>query len=117
PIVERRQEPEPVVDERLLARPVALVHAAELRNGLMRLVDEDREILGEVIEQRERVRSRSPAFEDPRVVLDPVAEAEFLEHLEVVFGALADAVRLEQPVLGLELLDLLLELVPNLVDG
>src|SRR5690242_6216852 len=83
----------------------------------MRLVDEDDEVLREVVEQRERMGPRPAPFEDPRVVLDPIAETKFLEHLEVVLGALAYPVRFEQPVLGLELPNLLLELVPDLVDG
>ena len=56
------------------------------------------------------------ALERARVVLDPVAEAELLHHLEVVLGALADPVRLEHPPLGLELRDLLLELRAEVVD-
>ena len=64
PVVERRREPEAEVDERLLARAVALVHAADLRHGLVRLVDEDDEVVREVVEQRERVRARRPALED-----------------------------------------------------
>ena len=62
PVVERRREPEPVVDQRLLARAVALVHAADLRHRLMRLVDEDHEVVREVVEQRERVRARRGAL-------------------------------------------------------
>ena len=37
---------EAVVDERLLARAVALVHAADLRHGLVRLVYDDDEVGG-----------------------------------------------------------------------
>ncbi len=59
-VVEGRRKPEAVVDERLLARAVALVHASELRHGLVRLVDEDDEIVGEVVDERERVRAGRP---------------------------------------------------------
>ncbi len=116
PVVERRGQAEAEVDERLLARAVALVHAADLRDRLVRLVDEDDEVVREVVEQRERVRAGRAAFEDPRVVLDPGAEAELLHHLEVVLGALAQPVRLQHLVLGLQLLDALVELVADLVD-
>ena len=104
-----------MVDERLLARAVALVHAADLRDRLVRLVDEDDVVGGEVVEQRVRRRARRPPVEDPRVVLDPVAEAELAHHLQVVLGALADPVRLEHPALALEERHLLLELVLDLV--
>ena len=115
-VVERGREPEAEVDERLLARAVALVHPAELRDGLVRLVDEAHEVVGEVVDERERVRAHRPPLERARVVLDPVAESELLHHLEVVLGALADAVRLEHPALVLELRDLLLELRAQVVD-
>ncbi len=48
-----------------------------------------------------------------RVVLDPVAEAHLLEHLEVVFRAHFQALRLEQAALRFQLDDPVLELVPN----
>ena len=54
PVVDRERQPEAVRDERLLARAVALVHAADLRDGLVRLVDDDEEVAREVVEQRER---------------------------------------------------------------
>jgi hypothetical protein len=116
PVVERRREPEPVVDERLLPGAVALVHPAELRHRLVRLVDEDHHVLREVVEQRERVRPRSAALEDPRVVLDPGAEPELLHHLEVVLGSLPQPVRLEHLPLALEHLQPLVELVADLDD-
>ena len=106
-----------MVDERLLARAVTLVHAADLRDRLVRLVDEDDVVGREVVEQRVRRGAGRPAVEDPRVVLDPVAEAELAHHLEVVLGALADPVRLEHAALGLEERDLLLQLVLDLVLG
>jgi hypothetical protein len=115
-VVERGRKPEAVVDERLLARAVALVHPADLGHRLVRLVDEDDEVVGEVVDQRERVRAGRTALEDAGVVLDPVAEAELLEHLHVVLGALPDAVRLEEAAVLLEPRHLLLELVPDLVD-
>ena len=62
------------------------------------------------------VPRRAPV-EDPRVVLDAVAVAELLQHLEVVLGPLPDPVRLEELPLRLEELDLLLELVADLADG
>ena len=40
PVVDRRRQPEAVVDQRRLAREVALVHAPDLRDRLVGLVDE-----------------------------------------------------------------------------
>ena len=62
------------------------------------------------------MRADRPALERARVVLDPVAEAELLHHLEVVLGALSDPVRLEHAPFVLELRDLLLQLCTEIVD-
>ena len=68
----------------------------------MRLVDEDDEVVGEVVDQRVRRAARGAAVEDAGVVLDPGAEAELVQHLDVVLGALAEPVRLELLALVLE---------------
>ena len=102
PVVERARQPEAVVDQRLLARAVALVHAADLRHGLVRLVDEADEVVGEVVDQAVRPRAGRARVEDPRVVLDPGAEPDLAQHLHVVLRALAQPVRLEQLALRLE---------------
>jgi hypothetical protein len=63
-VVERARQAEPVLDEVLLAGAVAAVHRAELRDGLVRLVEDDsRKSLGEVVEQR---GGGSPAFRPER---------------------------------------------------
>ena len=95
-VVERARQAEAVFDERLLARAVALVHAADLRDRLVGLVDEADEVLREVVDQAVRALAGLAAIEDPRVVLDPRAEADLAQHLHVVLGALAQAVGLEQ---------------------
>ena len=63
PVVERRREPEAEVDERLLPGAITLVHASDLRHGLMRLVDEAEEVGGEIVEQRVRRRPRGSTLE------------------------------------------------------
>ena len=115
-VVERAGQAEPVVDERLLAGAVALVHAADLRHGLVRLVDEADEIVREVVEQAVRAVPRLAAIEDPRVVLDPRAEPQLAEHLHVVLGPLAQPVGLEQLALRLELGAPLVQLPADLGD-
>jgi hypothetical protein len=64
-----------------------------------------------------RTRASRASVEEARVVLDAVAVPELLHHLDVVLGPLAQAVRLQELSLGLELRDLLLELVLYLLDG
>jgi hypothetical protein len=85
-----------VVDERALARGIALVHRADLRNRDVRLVDDEQEVVGEEVEQRVRRLARLASVDVTRVVLDARAEAELLQHLEVERRAHAQALRLEQ---------------------
>ena len=95
-------EPEPVLDERVLPAAVALVLAVQLRHGHVALVDDEQEVVGEVVDQGERRLAGAAAVDVHRVVLDAVAVADLLDHLQVVLGAHAEALGLEQLALGLE---------------
>ena len=117
PVVERRRQPEPEVDEDLLAGPVVLVHADDLRDRHVRLVDDQQPVRREVVEQRPRPRARLAARQVARVVLDAGAVAELAHHLEVERRPLAQASALERPALGLELADADLHLGLDVDDG
>jgi hypothetical protein len=65
PVVHRARQAEAEVDQRLLAGAVAVIHALQLRHGLMALVQEDQRIVRQVIEQRRRRLSGQPAGEMP----------------------------------------------------
>ena len=102
PVVEGRGQAEAVLDEHDLAAAVALVHAVQLGDGDVRLVDEHQEVVGEEVEQRVRRLAGLATGQDARVVLDAVAVAQLAQHLHVVLRALAQAE-------GLELLALCLQ--------
>ena len=110
PVVERRRQAEPEVDEDLLARPVVLVHPDDLRDRHVRLVDDEQPVRREVVEQRPRPAARLAARQVARVVLDAGAVAELAHHLEVERRALAEPGALEGSTLGLETGDPLLHL-------
>ena len=99
PVVERRRQAEAVRDQHFLARAVAVVHAADLRHGLVALVDDDQRVVRQVVEQRRRRLARRAAGQVPRVVLDAVAVADLLDHLEIEHRPLVQPLRLEQPCL------------------
>ena len=105
PIIQRARQPEPVLDQHGLARAIAFVHAANLRDRRVRLINHQQVILREKIEQGARARPRRPAGKVPRVILDAGAEPHFLHHLEVVFGAHLEALGFEQFPLLFELGD------------
>ena len=82
----------------------------------MRLVDEDQRIVGQEVHQREGRLARLPARQVARIVLDAGAGAGFAQHFEVEVGALAQALRLEQPAVVVEPLAALLELLLDVAD-
>ena len=57
-IVERRRQAEAEVDQDLLAGPVVLVHAHDLRDGHVALVHDEQPVRREVVQQRPGPRSR-----------------------------------------------------------
>ena len=117
PVVEGGRQPEPEVDEDLLARPVVLVHPDDLRDRHVRLVDHEQPVRREVVEQRPWPRAGLAPGEMTRVVLDAGAVAELAHHLEVERRALAEPGALERAALGLEPGDTLLHLGLDVDDG
>ncbi len=102
PVVHRARQPEAVVDQVALAGHVAFVHPADLRDRDVRLVDDEQEVLGEVVEQAVGRRAALAAVDVHRVVLDAGAGADLPHHLDVVGRAHPQPLRLEQLALLLE---------------
>ena len=73
PVVVRAREPEPVIDQGLLARAVAVVHPVELRDHLVALIDDHQEVVREIIEQAVGFLAGLPPVKVPGVVLDALA--------------------------------------------
>ena len=112
-----RRQAEAVFHQRLLARAVALVHGAELRNGLVRFVDDQQRVPRQVVEQARRRLARRAAGQIARVVLDAGAVADLFHHLHVEHGALLEALRLDQLVLLAQHLEPLAQFLADVVDG
>ncbi len=101
-IVERRWKPEPIRDQHFLAGSIAVIHPADLRHGLVALVDDDDGIVGQVVEQRRRRGAGWTAGQVARVVLDAVAVPDLADHLQVEHRPLVQPLRLEQLAFGFE---------------
>ena len=95
-VVEGRRQPEPVLDQGLLAGSIALVHCTELRNGLVAFVDHQQGVFRQVVEQAGRRLARRPTRQIPRVVLDAGAIAHFVHHFQIEHGALLQPLRLHE---------------------
>ena len=83
----------------------------------MGLVHEQHKVLGEVVDQRKGRAARLPAGEHPGVVLNALAEANLLEHLHVVAGALLNALGLDELSLAFKVVHPLLHLPLDIPDG
>ena len=117
PVIERRGKPEPVVHEGLLAGAVPLVHPAELRHRLVRLVDDAEVVVGEVVEQARGTLPHLATGEVAGIVLDPGAAPDLEHHVDVEAGARLEALRLEQLVLRPQLREALPQLLADRGDG
>ncbi len=95
-IVERRRQPKPKINQRLLTRPVTLVHRPKLRHRNVALVYHHQKITRKIIQQRRRRLTRRPPRKMPRVVLNPVAIPHLLHHLEVKHRPLLYPLRLNE---------------------
>ena len=115
-VVERAGQAEAVLDQRLLAAAVAGEHAANLRQGDVRFVDDQEEIFGEEVDERVRRLARLAAGEPAGVVLDAGAVADLAQHLEVVAAAGLEPLGFEQLALGLELLEPLVQFLLDALD-
>ena len=117
PVVGRAREPEAVLDELLLAGAVALRTGRGAAGTAWWLSSmTSRKSSGK---KSSSVLGASPgaaAVERRRVVLDAVAVADLLHHLEVVLRAHPEALGLEELALLLELGQALLELVLDAHD-
>src|SRR5208283_5084559 len=102
-IIQRAGQPKAVLDEVLFARAVAMPHAVYLGDRLVRFIDKQHVVAGHVIKQCRRGLARQAPGEMAGIVLDAVAVAHLLDHLEVEARALMNTLRLDHSSLLLQL--------------
>ena len=117
PVVERRRQPESVLDQGFLARAVAAVHCAELGHGHVALVDEQQRVGRKIVEQGRRRLSRTASRQEARVVLDPLAVADLGHHLDVEPGPLLQPLGFDETAVRAEHRETLAQLLPDFYDG
>ena len=100
-----------------LARAVPMIHAVQLRYGLMALIEKHQRVVRQVVEQGGGRFARQTPREVPRVVLDSMAVADLLHHLEIEHGALIEPLRFDLLALLFELRAPPRQLLANAVHG
>ena len=113
-VVKCRRQAEAEVHKAFFAGVIAAVHGAQLGQHHMALVHKQQEILGEIIQQCCRRGTGRTARQNSGVVLDALAGAHFGKHLNVVIGALGNALGLQQLPLPGESLHLPVQLVADI---
>ena len=83
----------------------------------MRLVDEHQRVRRQIVDQRWRRFARLTAGQEARVIFDPFAKTQLVEHLQIEAGALFDSLRFDQTVLLVEKFDALVQLALDRVDS
>ena len=96
---------------------VAVVHGPDLGQRHVALVHEQQKVVGKEVQQRHGGGALRPAGNDAGVVLDAGAVAQLRHHLHVVLRPLAEPLGLHQLVIVCKVLDLFLQLPPDLLDG
>ncbi len=116
-VVQRAGQTKAVLDQDRLARAVAGVHPAELRDGGVRFVHDQQIIARKEIQQCAGARSGRAAREVSRIIFDAGAKTHFLHHFQIVFRAHLDALGLEQFPARLEPRDALAQFLANGQQG
>jgi len=83
---------------------VALVHASDLRDRDVGLIDHQEKVLRKVVQQAGGCGSRGTTIDVAGVVLDTGAGADLAHHLDVVAGAHPQPLCLQELVLGFQVL-------------
>ena len=82
--------------QHLFARPIAIVHATHLRQRHMALIHQQQPIIRKIINQRRRLLTRFTIRQIARIILNSLDKSRLAQHLKIVFGTLAQPLRLEQ---------------------
>ena len=117
PVVGGTGETEAVLNQHLLAALVAVVHGLQLGAGDMAFIHHQQPVLGEVINQTFRRRSSRAAGQMAGIIFDTVAIAHLFQHLQVIGGALFEALGLQQTALFVEEIEALTQFAANGLDS
>ena len=117
PVVGGTGKAKTMLNQHLLAALVAVVHGLQLGAGDMAFIHHQQPVLGEVINQTFRRRSRRAAGQMAGIIFDPVAIAHLFQHLQVIGGALFEALGLQQTALFVEQIEALTQFAADGLDG
>src|SRR5690606_21846064 len=116
PVVDAGGQAKAIFRKGRLARIVATVHAPQLGDGNVTLIDDQQGIFRQILEERRRRLPRLAAREIARVVLNAGTGTRGLDHLQIELGALLQPLGLQQLAGRHELVHSDLEVPLDLLD-
>src|SRR5689334_19345607 len=102
-----------MLNQRLFTRLVARKHAADLRQGHVRFVDNRQKIFREIGQERKRRLTRGAAIEMAGIVLNAVTKTDIPDHFDIVTRPARQTFIFEQLTLLVEFIEPELELEFN----
>ena len=102
-----------MLHQNILAAAVPLVHAAQLGHGHMAFINQGQGILGEEIQQRGGGTARQAAGKMAGIILNPLAEAQFFNQLQIVIRTQFQALRFQKTPMLLKPSHAVLQLRPD----
>ena len=101
-IIQRRRQTKAKINQRLLARTVAIEHPANLRHRNVRFVHHQQKIIGKIIQQRPRRLAFTAPIHVAAVVFDAGTIAKLLHNFQVVHRALFEPRRFQNFALAFQ---------------
>ena len=98
-VIERGGQPKTIFNQCFLARPIAAIHAGELWQCGVTLVNNNERIFWQILHERRRRLTRLAAGQMAGIIFDALAVAHFFHHLQVEVGTLLQTLRFQQFVL------------------
>ena len=87
-VVKSRRKAEPKVDKRLLSGTVSRIHAPDLRQGYMRLIDNNQELLRKIVNQRTGRLPGQGTGQMAGIVFNSGTESRLPHHLHIKISSL-----------------------------
>ena len=83
-----------MLNQNFFTGAITVVHSPNLRQCHVRFVNQKQPIVRKIINQSRRLLARFSVGQIARIILNPFHKTSFLQHLQIIFGTLAQPLRL-----------------------
>ena len=115
-VIQRRRQPKSIVHQRSLSGLISVVHTANLRNRLVRLINHYDKIIREIIHQCIRRLPWSKSCQMPGVVLDPWTESGLTHHFYIKIRSFRNSLGFQKFIFTFEIFHLFFQFNFNIFN-